>query len=469
MNPRKTFSHSFSPLPLLVLPMEIYEREIDARLWLAQEAIKRGYQILIAHHASPCLRGLSDCGIFYKDHGPGLVKLRKYHGWIDPSLWVGALDEEGLVFSSEETYRKGRVNREALQLLDDVFFIGAWQEKVAAIEQIPVRTHVTGHPRFDLCHGKYQESQPVPHSQKIRVLVNTRFGSLFPISESLPSVLKRRTHPSNDINKENIANELVICREILDLVDVLSADPGVVVTLRPHPAEHMDYYRNRFSNVCNVAVERRAGVVHAIEHSDIVVHDGCTTAIEACLMGKPVIGLRPPLPYPAISYGDFCNRFSLAASSSHEARDIITCLRSADEHRALLRRMAEIRTAMWPSQFMSNWCMGNATGKILDVVDQQQLPTRTAPTLAIQHRWNLAREALRRFMLMGCSALVPAKTRSRPFAQALYQIHLNDSKFPKVTLNEMRERAVYIMGSEFVRNNIHLQCLARNCFLICPV
>ncbi|TVR11467.1 MAG: hypothetical protein EA401_10860 [Planctomycetota bacterium] len=457
----KSTNHRTPQKPLLVLPIEIYEREIDGRLWLAGEALQRGYQVLIAHHGAAFLSNLSDCGILYKDHGPGLSKLCEYHGWKDPSLWIGALDEEGLVFRDKNTYRKTRVDGKALQYINDVFFVGDTQKNAAGIECFAAHTHISGHPRFDLCHVKHCQSSPEEPSGKLHVLINTRFGSLFPLGEQTSTTL--RHHLTNNPSlRKTVANELVIFREFMALVDLLSSDPKIKITLRPHPAERPDYYRKRFQHTDNVSVQRSFGVIHAIQHADVVVHDGCTTAIEACLMGKVVIGQRPPLPYTSMGYTDFCNQFSLPTTSAQETYNLITSLRSRQSYHAISNRMQALREAMWPSHHIANWNSIGAAMKILDVVDQQKLPPRPAPVLSLWHRWKIARETLRRHVLKGCSTCPPITSIVKKLGPALQQIQLTDSKFPVVTVDDIVRRTEYILGERFTVQNI-----GNNCFLMC--
>ena len=55
-------------------------------------------------------------------------------------------------------------------------------------------------------------------------------------------------------------------------------------------------------------IDRSQDLREQIIWADYVIHDGCTTAIEAKYLGKKVLGLRPSLSPPF--YDNFANQFS---------------------------------------------------------------------------------------------------------------------------------------------------------------
>ena len=63
--------------------------------------------------------------------------------------------------------------------------------------------------------------------------------------------------------------------------------------LRPHPTENIKAWEIFLENVPNVHVIRQDSITAWVKNSFAVMHNGCTTAIEATISGKPVITYSP--------------------------------------------------------------------------------------------------------------------------------------------------------------------------------
>ena len=62
--------------------------------------------------------------------------------------------------------------------------------------------------------------------------------------------------------------------------------------LRPHPGENEETYKMLFSDVGNIHIEKRGAVSSWILASDLVIHDGCTTAVESYMAEVPIINYK---------------------------------------------------------------------------------------------------------------------------------------------------------------------------------
>ena len=63
--------------------------------------------------------------------------------------------------------------------------------------------------------------------------------------------------------------------------------------MRPHPAENEKIWKILLSNIPNVSVIRKDGISHWVENAFAILHNGCTTALEASISQKPVITYSP--------------------------------------------------------------------------------------------------------------------------------------------------------------------------------
>jgi hypothetical protein len=80
----------------------------------------------------------------------------------------------------------------------------------------------------------------------------------------------------------------------VELVHKLAAErPDVTFVLRPHPTDDVTYFEAVFGGVPNIKVVREGTVAPWLLACRAMIHDGCTTGIEAHLFGRPVINYVP--------------------------------------------------------------------------------------------------------------------------------------------------------------------------------
>jgi hypothetical protein len=79
-----------------------------------------------------------------------------------------------------------------------------------------------------------------------------------------------------------------------DLIPRLNrAFPDHTLVVRPHPTENQDIYRQIAEGCKNVVVTNEGNVVPWLMATRAVIHNGCTTGVEAFVMGVPAISYRP--------------------------------------------------------------------------------------------------------------------------------------------------------------------------------
>ena len=65
------------------------------------------------------------------------------------------------------------------------------------------------------------------------------------------------------------------------------------IILRPHPSENINTWKIFFDKIPNVSVIREGAISSWIRNSFAVLHNGCTTALEASFAKKPIITFTP--------------------------------------------------------------------------------------------------------------------------------------------------------------------------------
>jgi hypothetical protein len=68
---------------------------------------------------------------------------------------------------------------------------------------------------------------------------------------------------------------------------------GFDIVLRPHPVENIEAWKVYLDDIPNVHVIREGSITAWVNSAFALMHNGCTTAIEATISGKPVITYLP--------------------------------------------------------------------------------------------------------------------------------------------------------------------------------
>jgi hypothetical protein len=85
-----------------------------------------------------------------------------------------------------------------------------------------------------------------------------------------------------------------IFNDFQQLVPALErAFPKHTIIVRPHPTENQDIYRTIATQCERVRVTNEGNVVPWILASQAVIHNGCTTGVEAYVLGVPALSYRP--------------------------------------------------------------------------------------------------------------------------------------------------------------------------------
>jgi surface carbohydrate biosynthesis protein len=291
----------------LILPAEIYSREFDARLLHGIIALARGWRVIVGSKALinraiwRMPRGLYLCQTMTHKRRT-MLKLLRSLGFV----CVG-WDEEGLIYLDRDVYLMRRVSIDTLKLLSSVVTWGkqgaedvGYRSRAVGIEPLPL-----GNPRFDLVrrdlHKLYAaEVEAIKAKHGRFVLINTNFSSFNPVISTHD--LKPRTtsakHPPSEAELARFAKVLAHRKEVYerflsDLPAFARANPDLRFVLRAHPGEEEQTWREAFAGIANVAVSREGPSVPWLAAADALVHNSCTTAVEAAILGLTPICFCP--------------------------------------------------------------------------------------------------------------------------------------------------------------------------------
>lgn len=292
----------------LFLPIETKVRELTGKTLLACVAAESGWGVVVGHKKT--VRGKQNLlprGTFIeKSISPGRItdieKAQKYGNRL--SAWC----EEGLIYLNREDYSQGRLEPQSFEAID-LFF--AWGKHQADDVQESLGGHekivLSGNPRFDLLRPDLRNifsnaAEDIRRQYGNIILLNTKFSMVnnnrnikdFNYLEFMRSIGKIKTKEKEDLVRRYVTLNRKLFTCFQDLIPLLSKNfPNHLIVVRPHPSENHAPWLEKANNLPNVQVIFRGNVNEWLIAADIMVHNNCTTGVEAFLLGRPAISYRP--------------------------------------------------------------------------------------------------------------------------------------------------------------------------------
>lgn len=300
-----TKRYFFHPNPnLLLMPVEIKARELEAKVFFASRAVKRGFEVWIGS-AREIFQNFEEFprGVFMAHHlGKGM--LPNLPRAINAGMGIVAWDEESLVVKNDEFYVDERVPERNIRRCHR-FFTSRQGDRAALIRRYPdleERLIATGNPRVDILNEQYLSVHDDLrlHTDKKRVMFNSRFAGSNP--ESSPAadfrrsqIRKFRGNPqAQDFMRGYVDHTDRLFEAFVEMVDqVAGALSDYEIVLRPHPSESAEVWNGLAEKHGNMTVTRLGTATAWSLASDVVIHNGCTTAVEAALLGCNVLAYCP--------------------------------------------------------------------------------------------------------------------------------------------------------------------------------
>jgi surface carbohydrate biosynthesis protein len=304
----------------LLFPTQYSVREVDFRILLATRLAEPGRRVFIGHRdALIRLSRILGGGLYV---GKDLVKAyrpqerKRYRRMKSHGFHLVHLDEEGGVHPGDranfEKMLRLRLDPSGFDAHDAVCTWGETQRDfyAALAPNFAGNIHATGHPRFDTLRsplsGFYADAQEELKQRYGKfVLVCTNFGRANP-RNGIGRTFARpgEVFDPDEYGREQYLQEWAHAHRMLShVVEMVHAlcrrHPHQQVVLRYHPSESPVIYQAAFKSLPQVHVVQKDSVHPWILASQAVVHNGCTTGLEAWIAGKPVLHYAPEPDGPA--------------------------------------------------------------------------------------------------------------------------------------------------------------------------
>lgn len=287
----------------IVIPVETLNREFDGKLLLALCALERGLAPIIGGRTELHRRAGELPNSIYVSKGIRvgnrvMLSLLQKLGHV-----IVALEEEGLVRFPDEAY---------LMMLDPATFnrasiLYAWGHDNAELwrrfpdyRDTPIVE--AGNPRMDMLRpevrGFYASDVAALHRRYGRfVLFNSNFSFVnhfIPGHQRFRVAGKAEADKSHAIRSGIYQHKSILFDQFRQLMPRLSAAvrPHNLV-IRPHPSENAQTWVDATQGLPNVHVVHEGPVVPWLMAATALVHNSCTSGIEAAILGTPALSFRP--------------------------------------------------------------------------------------------------------------------------------------------------------------------------------
>ncbi|MEX2491429.1 MAG: surface carbohydrate biosynthesis protein [Nitrospirales bacterium] len=295
------------PRRRLILPVEIFNREFDAKVLLSCFAAERGFSVIIGAKREINLNLASFPPSIYLPinlHNRNQVTT---HLLENLGHTLAGMDEEAIVYCSPEVYVKEKLGN--IVFPQPKLFL-AWGSENARIWKsqknyngMPV--HITGNPRTDLLRPELQPywARSVEDIKKQFgdiILINTNFGKLNnfrPNKGDEKKALEAATSSLETVNEQELGmakHRLALFHHFQQMVgEVGKAFPTHTVLIRPHPSENHEIWKQAGKGCPNVHVHFEGHVTPWLLASDAIIHNSCTTGLEGYLLNRSVFSFQP--------------------------------------------------------------------------------------------------------------------------------------------------------------------------------
>lgn len=287
----------------LIIPSENRTREFDAKLLVACCAAEAGFRAIVGsrHDIHMSIDRLHRSIYVGKDLRASSALMTRILRRLGHH--IVAWDEEGLVYYTREHYLAARVHVPVMKATQLLF---AWGPDNADVwrshpeyDGRPVQ--MVGNPRFDLLRPELREFHSQSAAELNRrfgryILINSNFGSVnHLLPDAVDTTLRRfRSTEAADFHTGALRHRRRLFEAFIAVVPLLArAFPDRTIIVRPHPSENPDSWLQIARAEPNVQVSHEGSVVPWLLSAAAIVHNGCTTAIEASILERPCISYQP--------------------------------------------------------------------------------------------------------------------------------------------------------------------------------
>ena len=287
----------------LLLPVETTNREFDGKLLLALKALELGYEPIIGsrtamHAVLPSLPKSIYLAKGVRSGSARVFSLLEALGHI-----IVAFDEEALVRFPDEAFH--------MKLDPETFnrprLLYAWGKSNADVWRsfrdyrgTPVLE--AGNPRIDMLRPEIREyyrndCEALQQRYGRFVLLSSNFAF---VNHFIPNHVRHRIAKSaNKAKSDSVKSGFAVHKQALFekflvfIPNLAKAIAPHALLIRPHPSENAAAWQDAAKGFDNVHVLHERPIAPWLMAAHVLVQTGCTSAVEASVLGTPAIAYRP--------------------------------------------------------------------------------------------------------------------------------------------------------------------------------
>ncbi len=450
---------------LLLIPVENQVRELDPKLLLACVAAQHGFSSIVGSRREMEFNIDSFPSAIYLSKSMTIRSLLFFRIARRFGHRIVAWDEEALVHLPPKTYFSRRLDASAIKYVLSLFAWGQdnvdlWRQYPHTPKDMPI--YAVGNPRGDMLRSEirsYYESdaEALRRTYGDFILVNTNFNHVNAFGADInlfkpvkkPGGKARFGRAARGMSREYAKglweHKHAIFSRFKELIPALEAAfPRHTIVVRPHPTENHNVYKDIAARCQRVQVTNEGNVVPWLMATKALVHNGCTTAVEAFVMGVPAVSYR------AVVNEDYDSGFyRLPNGLSHECFSFDELKQTLDkilsgelgtpagaERQSLIDQYLEAQDGPLACERMVH---------VLETIEKFQTGPGGQPVSTLLQRWVLARglDLARRL-----KSRLPG-SHNKPE----YQLH----RYPALPLDDIRERMARFQELLGYKNDISVE------------
>ncbi|KHF25378.1 surface carbohydrate biosynthesis protein [Solemya velum gill symbiont] len=290
--------------PVYYFDVEIKKRELLSRLLLAAMLAERGCHTFVgprARRKEQFDRLSLTSGAVVKKSIPAHA-IDQIRGLHDSGFGCIAMDEEGLLVDNLERFATVKQSPQTVSLTEKIFLWGDKQREFLK-QRYPLDEEkflTPGNVRVLLWKNRYygyfdESVKSISNKYEDFILVVSNFG-FYTNREMYETRYYENGHFDNEENRieyeDRIKKLEFIYNAFVSIVKRLACD-GRMVVFRAHPGDNVEYIEREFEGLDNIFICATGEVTPWILASSALIHNCCTTAIEAAFMNKKVVSYCP--------------------------------------------------------------------------------------------------------------------------------------------------------------------------------
>ena len=291
----------------IYIPMEIKKRELEGRLLLALVAAERGHSVVLGSKSETfgaATAGKLPPGIIHeKSLTPNENKLKRLISLKELGHIITSQDEEsGLLSDDYNRFGRQRFSKETLSITSKVLCWGEYDSDALRnmYPDFSDRFIATGSPRVDYWRKDFKSYYRNPKDiTRDYILISSNFTNIL----GKKYIWEKKVFNNGSTIIKNNEALIAIKKYVYDAQMVEQFIKAVIalaenikdhlIVVRPHPNEEVSAWSSILGEIPNVVVRNDGNMSSWIRNSKVLIHNGCTSAIEARFTGTDVIAYCP--------------------------------------------------------------------------------------------------------------------------------------------------------------------------------